>query len=122
MSQNFPETERPPSAVQPAVDSGGVAEKWHALAEKVRWLQGDFEENQLNRELWTSVDLLENIGIENNLVFAELDRLLESGETDPNNIKEALREGRARFSTWLYEQFSRSAGDDGHVVRALEAA
>jgi hypothetical protein len=91
------------------------------LSLRVKEIQGDFEETQLNQELWSSVDLLENIGIQNNLVFKELDALLEQGEASVEQIKAALREGRARFSDWLFRHFENRAGQEESTAAIVDA-
>lgn len=75
------------------------------LLDKLEELQDEFEETLLDQELWTSVDLLQNVGIQHHQVFAKLAEKIREPGVDADDIKDCLREGRTAFSEWLFDRF-----------------
>ena len=75
------------------------------LLDKLIELQDEFEESLLDQELWTSVDLLQNVGIRHHQVFAQLAEKIQEPGIGADTIKDCLREGRTAFSEWLFDRF-----------------
>lgn len=74
------------------------------LAEKLQIANGDLEEQLLDEELWSSVDLLQNIGIKHHQLFDEVADHIRAGESR-DAIKECVREGRIAIGDWLFNRF-----------------
>ena len=75
------------------------------LIEKVEALQNEFEESLLDQELWTSVDLLQNVGLQHHQVFGALVDEIQKEDLGTDDFKAHLREGRTSFSEWLFDRF-----------------
>ena len=65
---------------------------------------GDFEEQLLDRELWSSVDLLQNMGIKHHALFDEVIEQIQLG-SEVDILKDQIRRGRVALGDWLYARF-----------------
>ena len=67
-------------------------------------INGDFEEQLLDRELWSSVDLLQNMGIQHHALFEDVIDQIQSG-ADVEDLKDRVRQGRVDLGDWLFARF-----------------
>ena len=67
-------------------------------------INGDFEEQLLDRELWSSVDLLQNMGIQHHALFEDVIDQIQSG-ADVEVLKDRVRQGRVGLGDWLFARF-----------------
>jgi hypothetical protein len=87
-------------------------------------LQAVFEESLLDQELWTSVDLLQSMGMQHHRIFSALEDQIREPDVTTQAIKDSLRQARTSFSEWLYERLKSmsSQTDPGKAaIAAFEA-
>jgi hypothetical protein len=93
----------------------------HSLIKQVISLQDEFEESLLDQELWTSVDLLQNVGIQHRQFFGGLDDKVRETEVTADELKRFVRQGRTAFSEWLFDRFKTIATQDSPTQGAVRA-
>jgi len=81
-----------------------VAKLARVLGAQLEIANGDFEESLLDQELWSSVDLLQNIGIKHHQLFSSIAVRITSDEPI-EELKVCVREGRADIGDWLFARF-----------------
>lgn len=88
-----------------------VAKLAHKLAADLEVTNGDFEETLLDQELWSSVDLLQNIGIKHHQLFNDVAAQIAAGEPI-DEVKVRVRDGRADIGDWLFSRFKDIAAQE----------
>jgi hypothetical protein len=69
---------------------------------------GDFEERLLDQELWSSVDLLQNIGLKNHQLLEDVVASISAGASS-EDLKTRIRDGRVEIGDWLFARFKNIA-------------
>jgi len=98
-----------------------LADILRQLILKVKEYQAGFEESLLDQELWTSVDLLQNVGIQHHQMFGGLVDKSQEQDVDTEVFKALLREGRTAFSEWLFDRFKHISAQTGPTQGAQQA-
>lgn len=98
-----------------------VASAIQEVVEQAEAVQHAFEESLLAQELWPSVDLLQNMGIQHRKVFGELIGQIRQHLSTVDRLKESLREGRAAFSEWLFERLKEISAQANPAQKAQQA-
>ena len=78
-----------------------VEEFVRSIVRQLEVVNGDFEEQLLDRELWSSVDLLQNMGIKHHALFDEVIGQIQSG-AEVEVVKDRVRRGRVALGDWLF--------------------
>ena len=81
-----------------------VEEFVRSIVKQLEVVNGDFVEQLLDRELWSSVDLLQNMGIKHHALFDEvIEQILSGAEVEA--VKDRIRRGRVALGDWLFARF-----------------
>ena len=75
-----------------------------SIVKQLEVVNGDFEEQLLDKELWSSVDLLQNMGIKHHALFDEIIGQIQSG-AEVEVVKDRVRRGRVALGDWLFARF-----------------
>lgn len=90
------------------------------IVQRIGVINGDFEEQLLDQELWASVDLLQNMGIKHHQLFEDIIARIEQGQPS-EELKSCVRQGRVAIGDWLFSRFKDISQLDSPNSGALRA-